>query len=581
AEGYGEAFTDGERREHVRLLERIGPDCPVCTAVRQLPTGDWELTVVGVDLLGDLSLMCGLLFVRGFDIKAGYVFTGADLAASSPSHKRRGRHSDGTRKFVNVFTVQPPEKGDPAALWGTYESDLAMLFRLASEGRLEEAQGWLARQLAVSLPRPDASAVRLQPVEIAIENDVVDDATVMLIRGEDTPGFLYELCNALAVSEVSIQRMLIQSSSTVVTDTLQVTTADGRKITDSQRLQELRAAVILTKHFAHLLWNSANPSAALLHFRTLLRDLFRQTHWLDQLGSMQQPEVLEALVKVLGESDFLWEDFLRLHHGELFPVISDQEALREVRSADRLLADLESEIVGKCDPEERRRVLNVFKDREMFRIDMRHILGLQQEFGLFSQELTSLAEAVCRTALKICQEELELRYGVPVDPAGNPLPLSLCALGKCGGAELGFASDIELMFLYDGDGETNGPEKIGAAEFFVRLVESFRRSIQARQKGIFEIDLRLRPFGNAGSLAVAKGTFARYYSPVGPAWPFERQALVKLRPIAGDVEFGAEIVALRDQLVYTGEPFDLASMRGMRERQIRELVQAGQFNAKL
>jgi glutamate-ammonia-ligase adenylyltransferase len=154
-------------------------------------------------------------------------------------------------------------------------------------------------------------------------------------------------------------------------------------------------------------------------------------------------------------------------------------------------------------------------------------------------------------------------------------------LGKCGGHELGFASDIELMFVYEQDGSTSGPEKISNTEFFQKLVDRFRKSIHAKREGIFEIDLRLRPYGKAGSLAVSLETFEKYFGLEGPAWPFERQALVKLRPIAGDAGFGERVVAARDRICYSGRPFDVAAMRGMREKQLRQLVRPGTFNAKL
>jgi glutamate-ammonia-ligase adenylyltransferase len=163
----------------------------------------------------------------------------------------------------------------------------------------------------------------------------------------------------------------------------------------------------------------------------------------------------------------------------------------------------------------------------------------------------------------------------------EPSALSICALGKCGGRELGFASDIELVFVYQGNGKTQGPEVISSSEYFQKLVEEFNHAIRAKRKGIFEIDLRLRPYGSAGSLAVALDAFERYFAPDGAAWPYERQALVKLRPIAGDLTFGEEISKKRDEWIYTSEPFDVAAMRAMRERQVRQLVKAGTTNAKL
>ncbi len=163
---------------------------------------------------------------------------------------------------------------------------------------------------------------------------------------------------------------------------------------------------------------------------------------------------------------------------------------------------------------------------------------------------------------------------------GQPCGLSLLALGKCGGRELGFASDIELMFVYAGNGQTNGAKVVTTAEYFEQLVRSIVSAMQSRQEGIFQIDLQLRPHGKAGSMAVALDSFRRYYAPDGPAWAYERQALVKLRPITGDIELGHELCKLRDIYAYESGAFDVTAMRAMRERQVRHLVTGGTFNAK-
>jgi glutamate-ammonia-ligase adenylyltransferase len=145
---------------------------------------------------------------------------------------------------------------------------------------------------------------------------------------------------------------------------------------------------------------------------------------------------------------------------------------------------------------------------------------------------------------------------------------------------LGFASDIELMFVYAGDGQTNGSKPISTAEYFEQLVRSIDNSIQTRQEGIFHIDLRLRPYGKAGSMAVSFDSFKKYYAPDGPAWAYERQALVKMRAITGDEELIDELCRLRDVYAYESGPFDVTAMRAMRERQVRHLVTGGTFNAK-
>jgi glutamate-ammonia-ligase adenylyltransferase len=112
------------------------------------------------------------------------------------------------------------------------------------------------------------------------------------------------------------------------------------------------------------------------------------------------------------------------------------------------------------------------------------------------------------------------------------------------------------------------------------VVQTFVSTIRAKREGIFEIDLQLRPYGKSSSLAVSLDAFRRYFAPEGPAWAYERQALVKLRPVAGDAGLGQQVAVLRDQFVYCGEPFDVTAMRAMRERQVRHLVKGGTFHAK-
>ncbi|MBX3443715.1 MAG: glutamine synthetase adenylyltransferase [Planctomyces sp.] len=586
AAGYHEIFTPEQAERHLRLLDQLDDPHIIRTETRPLPDGECELTIVGYDILGSLSMMCGLLFVCGWNIESGWVFTGSEVfEPRSGSSDRRRDHR--RRKFVNVFRVRP-QAPQPADAWTRYTAELIELLLLAQEGRTREAQGKLAKRVGLALRGlPVASShfpAQLLPVLIDIDNVADPECTVMHIRAEDTIGFLYELSNSLALSGISIQRVRIQSERNEVLDTLAFVGADGRKITDGTRISELRAAVVLTKHFTHLLPQSPNPESALLQFREFLEHLFQQPDWLEQLGSLEQTEVLPALAQLLGVSEFLWHDFLRLQHENLFPVVANVQGLRHAKTIAELQAELRKGIAEAHDYDSRCAALNAFKDREMLRVDMRHILNLQEKFIEFSRELTDVAETVVSAAVQLALEELQPLHGEPridADGASRACGLAVCALGKCGGYELGYASDIELMFIYEGEGRTTGPQSIANAEFFQKLVDLFRGSIDARRKGIFEVDLRLRPYGKAGSLAVSLQTFEKYFGPEGAAWPYERQALVKLRPIAGDRGFGERVAGVRDSLIYTGQPFDVAAMRGMREKQIRQLVRAGTFNAKL
>jgi glutamate-ammonia-ligase adenylyltransferase len=321
---------------------------------------------------------------------------------------------------------------------------------------------------------------------------------------------------------------------------------------------------------------SPNPELALLHFGELLGQLLAKPDWAVEFASLESPRVLDTLARLLGGSDFLWSDFLRMQHANLFPLVHDQEAVALAKGR----PDLEREFEASVRPGSWRDDLNALKDRELFRIDMRYILG---KTGLeqFSGELTDLAEVVVETANRQAAVELGAAVGRPLLlSGGGECRMTVCALGKCGGREMGFASDIEVLFVYEGEGETGGPERIGTAEYFERLVQAIVGAVRSKKEGVFELDLRLRPYGAKGSMAVSVDACRRYYAKGGPAWSYERQSLIRLRPIAGDGALGQEILALRDELVYDGDPPDPASVRAMRERQVRQLVTGGTFNLK-
>ena len=602
-EEYSATFSGPDIEQHALLAEQINDARPVI--VEAVPAGDdWRVTIVGYDYRGELSLICGLLLVYGFDIIEGEVFTYEPLAPAGapstrpsrsawrrqsprrplrrPSAARSAEPQDDLRqKIVDVFQVRPTRGPVGADTFKEYAAELEGLLRQLHADP-DAAHGALAKRVAETLrSRSTETAGPLLPVQIEIDNAASEQFTVLRIETEDSSGFLYELTNALAFSGVYISRVHVQSDGNRVFDSLLVTDGKGQKITDLQKQRELQAATLLIKHFTHLLPRSPNPEAALLHFRDFVRELFTRPDWTKDLASLETSSVLDALARLLGVSDFLWNDFLRMQHSNLFPVVKNVDALATAKSRETLAGELRTALQSAGSPDARRIALNAFKDREMFRVDMRHILGHVREFGDFSEELTDLAEVVVTAATGMCRDELADQYGLPFSKEGRPSAYSVCALGKCGGRELGFASDIELMFVYDGEGKTSGPNVITASEFYVKLVEGVTHAIRAHREGIFEIDLRLRPYGRAGSLAVSLDAFRDYFGPHGAAWPYERQALVKLRPIAGDADFGESLVRLRDELIYTGEPFDVAAMQGMRERQVRQLVTPGSFNAKL
>ncbi len=577
APAYATVFTEADIIRHAALAAKLSPpDRLAVVDAQPLTEGRWQITVVAYDYQGELSLICGLFFAHGFNIHTGHVFT------YRPPANRTPRTDDGRRKIVDVFVVSPTADAPAAeSLWEAYADDLQSLLRELESDNQTGAQGKLIARLGNLYHQARSDVPTVYPIDIDIDNTGEPQRTILRIDTVDTLGFLYELTNALALAGVHITRVFIGTAGNRVSDELHITDADGKKITHPDRLRELRATIVLTKHFTHLLPRSPNPTAALMHFQQFLSRLFDHPGWTDELVSLEQPRVLAALAQLLGVSDFLWTDFLRMQYENLFPVLRNSAELATRKSKDALQAELSSLLMAEPDDEARISALNAFKDREMFRIDMRHILRYITVSGQFSAELTELAEVVVSAAFSLGWDTLTARHGHPLLADGSPCPVSICALGKCGGRELGFASDIELMVLYAGNGHTDGAARISTAEFFERLVQYLLNAIRAKRAGIFELDLRLRPYGNSGAMAVSFEAFERYYAPHGEAWAYERQSLVKLRPIAGDAAFGEKIVSRRDAFVYTGDPFDVAAMRGMRERQVRHWVVPGTVNAKL
>jgi [glutamine synthetase] adenylyltransferase / [glutamine synthetase]-adenylyl-L-tyrosine phosphorylase len=576
---YEKVFSRQDIRRHSAMAQKLDAGHLVEVEAVALEDDFWRLTIVAYDYPGELSLICGLMFVYGFNIHDGNVYT-------YEPHRTLSEGS-GHPKIVDVFTVKSGEKLVTHELWNQYAADLGGLLARMEVGQRQEARIDLAKRAAASLLGHAGTATPLYPIEIQIDNDSSEKYTVLRIDAMDTTGFLYELTNALAFNQIYIARMEIETASNRVNDILYVTGADGQKILNPTRQRELRTATVLIKHFTHLLPNCPDPESALLHFREFIAQLFQRPDWPDELASLERPDVMDALARLLGVSDFLWYDFLRMQHANLFPVVSNVDSLQTAKSRQQLQSELEA-VLGPVHPHAEppsedatwRKVLNDFKDREMFRIDMRHILGHTTEFQEFSDELTDLAEVIVNAVYHLVSEDLRLMYGFPTLENGSSAEMSVVALGKCGGRELGFASDIELMFIYSGNGKTSGPQVITNAEFYEKGVGTFLQAIKAKREGIFHVDLQLRPYGKSGSLAVSLEAFRRYFIPGGPAWPYERQALVRLRPIAGDAVLGGRISSLRDSFVYTGEPYDVVAMRGMRDRQLRHLVKAGTFNPK-
>jgi glutamate-ammonia-ligase adenylyltransferase len=187
--------------------------------------------------------------------------------------------------------------------------------------------------------------------------------------------------------------------------------------------------------------------------------------------------------------------------------------------------------------------------------------------------LSRLAERQVQAALAFATARHVERFGAPArTAAGRPASLGVVAMGKLGGRELGFGGDLDLVFLYDEDGTTDGPRAIDHQELFTRIAQQTVRLLSqpdAEAPG-YATDTRLRPSGSQGTLVVSLAAFERYHAERGAAW--ERQALTRARPIAGDAELARAIDAALERAAFGGPAPPAADVAALRARIQRELA---------
>lgn len=201
--------------------------------------------------------------------------------------------------------------------------------------------------------------------------------------------------------------------------------------------------------------------------------------------------------------------------------------------------------------------------REWARIALRDRFGLAPLAETLG-DLSAFADAACELALQATASTLQARYGQPRNAQGSPVRPVVLGMGKLGGRELNFSSDIDLIVAYTGAGDTDGPKSISNGEYFVKLVQEFVRLLAERTADgfVFRVDLMLRPFGSAGPVAIPVDAMEDYYQNHGRDW--ERYALIKARPVAGDLGAGEALLTQLTPFVYR-RYLDFNALAGLRE----------------
>jgi glutamate-ammonia-ligase adenylyltransferase len=190
-----------------------------------------------------------------------------------------------------------------------------------------------------------------------------------------------------------------------------------------------------------------------------------------------------------------------------------------------------------------------FRRRQIMRIALRDVLGVATLSDV-TEELSSLADAILDVTCARIRAEFVARHGEPRLPDGSPCGFSVISLGKLGGQELNYSSDIDLMFLYAGSGETDGSSPVSNKEFYKKVANQYTAllSTYTADGQCYRVDLRLRPDGTLGEIAISVEGARAYYGQRARDW--EKQMLIKARVSAGDPEPGAALLEFVEPLIY-------------------------------
>ncbi|WP_456372747.1 bifunctional [glutamate--ammonia ligase]-adenylyl-L-tyrosine phosphorylase/[glutamate--ammonia-ligase] adenylyltransferase [Thiolapillus sp.] len=264
-------------------------------------------------------------------------------------------------------------------------------------------------------------------------------------------------------------------------------------------------------------------------------------------GELAAGPLGEELRQVWQASDFVAQTCLR--EPELLLGLADDGLLDRPLRATELAAQLEKSLARVTDENDLLRALRGFRRRQMVRIiwrDICHKASLEETL----EDLSELADQSIRQSLMLLDAWAQARHGVPRDAQGEPQCLVVLGMGKLGARELNLSSDIDLIFTFPAHGQTDGRRPLSNEQFFTRLGRSLINALgrQTEDGFVFRVDMRLRPFGEAGPLALSFSAMETYYFSQAREW--ERYAMIKARPVTGETAYREQLLGILRPFVY-------------------------------
>ncbi|MBI5198687.1 MAG: bifunctional [glutamate--ammonia ligase]-adenylyl-L-tyrosine phosphorylase/[glutamate--ammonia-ligase] adenylyltransferase [Nitrospirae bacterium] len=321
---------------------------------------------------------------------------------------------------------------------------------------------------------------------------------------------------------------------------------------------------------------SPDPDLALRHFESFLSS----EGWKDTSLSMliENPRFADLLIALFSDSEYLSR--ILISHPGLTGLLIDSELGKKTRK--RLRGDINSFSETSIATADKMDSIRRFKHLEEIRIGIKD-LAEERGFIEISRDLTRVADVSMEKALEISEEEIKKRFGRPTeskDSGGeteSEAGIAIIGLGKLGGSEITYGSDLDILFVYSMDGKTTGPSVISNHEYFSKLAERvcYILSAYTAEGSAYRVDTRLRPTGSKGPIAQSLKAFKDYYRDKAELW--ERQALTKTRFITGDRGLGRKFLRLAEETVYSFpyNPSTVLKIKEMKKRMEQELSKEG------
>ncbi len=316
----------------------------------------------------------------------------------------------------------------------------------------------------------------------------------------------------------------------------------------------------------------------------IVSKIVSRTTYLELL--VENPQALIQLIELCAQSEMIAEQVAR--YPILLDELLDREALLNPVAYTQYPAELRQYLL-RLPPDDEEQFINglrQFKQSTLLHVAAADILGALPVMKV-SDHLTFLAESIIEAVVNSAWQQISRRFGVPEFLAENQTGFLVIGYGKLGGIELGYKSDLDLVFLYDGSrsGQTVGGKKtIDSHQFYLRLAQKIVSifSMNTSAGVLYEVDMRLRPSGDAGLLGCSLSAFENYQ--LHEAWTWEKQALVRSRAVYGELALREHFEIIRRKVLTT--PRDLNALRqdvrDMREKMYRHLSHRAddQFNIK-